>query len=1130
MKKKLLALLLAVALLAAFFVLPAQALSAKDFSDVPEDKWYYEDVDFVLRHELFIGKPDNLFAPNDILTREELVMILARLDKADLSDNNVAPYDDVEAGRWSAAAVNWVKGTNITMGTGDNNFNPTGELTREELATFVARFVDYYIAANHYKVVPKRVVEEFPDLNTASDWAIESIEKDRLNGLIYGYVDGLFHPKDLTDRAQIAAIIHRLAVELEIIPEDGPGGNGGNGGGTGGGGGNGGGTTYTLTYMDDDNKTVLGFQTQENNKVFTIITDPIRDGYTFNGWFAEGDTTAYKFGMSYTIPEGKTDDTLTAHWTANPGHTTYKLTYMDDDHTTVLDSKTQDDNNVFAIIADPTRADYTFDGWFAEGDSTAYKFGMNYTIPEGKKEDILTARWTAVPPKPIQVTFNFNYEGMTDVVIDDWKNGESEIIEGGERTGYVFLNWATEQAGGGDKYFPGDKPEFTADTVLYAQWLADEDYIGKAVKETIDLLNEKVISRTEGDGELARGHINIDGDTIFYNNEIDPEDTRLQALSGAIELSEDLLPDLVRFAAQTAVTVLESADGIKNEAKKQADAIVKEIAAEIKNLTGIQIPDYKLSEIVNDVQKFISDTRKAGESQLSSARKDLAEIWKKDGKYIASKCTIVVKDMNGSQVGSPIVAVTESDAHFESGRRAAAKAFAKALATALVQNLKTYSDYETVVDLYATVEFTFEDSTALHESEQKYPHVYPVDLQLTLDGGGLIEFKYQSGGYLLINITEDTQDAYSEEIENVVKAALSNKRVMGTLNTELQKAVNQVLAYSAFAEVQKLFDSLENAVSVNDRMIQWSKDNHFYDIVPAQNGEVSDFINSPLFKRFWGGEIEQYSYAGFDLEGLYYNDTAILNILDDLAQVIADRTESGIRGKIKTLPPSLQESTYQSIMSNMTAQAYRETDLDEYVGEGYGATFERLDKDYKPLMDYILDKASDDCHEKVGQGQQQITKEVIEAACKEVEDLIEEKMPGKSYLQRLTGLKDLKNFANISFGELADLLKNGKVREQLGDKGFSAIQAIQKLVGRIPDSASVVLVNGANRVTFSKDALSAFRTAGSSSAALNALANLLSQPGLKDLTLGDFEIGSEKLIEVSFSGETHSFHLGVHFE
>lgn len=1065
MKKKLLALLLAVALLAAFFVLPAQALSAKDFSDVPEDKWYYEDVDFVLRHELFIGKPDNLFAPNDILTREELVMILARLDKADLSDNNVAPYDDVEAGRWSAAAVNWVKGTNITMGTGDNNFNPTGELTREELATFVARFVDYYIAANHYKVVPKRVVEEFPDLNTASDWAIESIEKDRLNGLIYGYVDGLFHPKDLTDRAQIAAIIHRLAVELEIIPEDGNGGNGGNGG---------------------------------NN----------------------GNTGGY---VPYPVTPTPTP--------TDPPVVTYKLIYKYDDGAPAYKTEEQENNRVFTVIADPTRTDYTFLGWFAKGDTTAYHSGDTYTIPEGKTEDTLTAKWNA-NDKPINLTYDYNIgDGSTKT--ESALDGQFTMIDASDMapTGWVFVKyWTENQDGTGNKYNQGETYTFTEDTTIYAQWIEDQDYIGKAVKETIDLLNEKVISRTEGDGELARGHINIDGDTIFYNNEIDPEDTRLQSLSGAIELSEDLLPDLVRFTAQTAVTVLESTDGIKNEAKKQADAIVKEIADEVKALTGIQIPDYKLSEIVNDVQKFISDTRKAGESQLSSARKDLAEIWKKDGKYIASKCTIVVKDMNGSQVGSPIVAVTESDAHFESGRRAAAKAFAKALTTALVQNLKTYSDYETVVDLYATVEFTFEDSTALHESEQKYPHVYPVDLQLTLDGGGLIEFKYQSGGYLLINITEDTQDAYSEEIENVVKAALSNKRVMGTLNTELQKAVNQVLAYSAFAEVQKLFDSLENAVSVNDRMIQWSKDNHFYDIVPAQNGEVSDFINSPLFKRFWGGEIEQYSYAGFDLEGLYYNDTAILNILDDLAQVIADRTESGIRGKIKTLPPSLQESTYQSIMSNMTAQAYRETDLDEYVGEGYGATFERLDKDYKPLMDYILDKASDDCHEKVGQGQQQITKEVIEAACKEVEDLIEEKMPGKSYLQRLTGLKDLKNFANISFGELADLLKNGKVREQLGDKGFSAIQAIQKLVGRIPSSASVVLVNGANRVTFSKDALSAFRTAGSSSAALNALANLLSQPGLKDLTLGDFEIGSEKLIEVSFSGETHSFHLGVHFE
>ena len=58
MKKRLLALFLAVTLLASFLAVGAQALVAADFNDVPEDSWYYEDVDFVARHDLMVGYPD----------------------------------------------------------------------------------------------------------------------------------------------------------------------------------------------------------------------------------------------------------------------------------------------------------------------------------------------------------------------------------------------------------------------------------------------------------------------------------------------------------------------------------------------------------------------------------------------------------------------------------------------------------------------------------------------------------------------------------------------------------------------------------------------------------------------------------------------------------------------------------------------------------------------------------------------------------------------------------------------------------------------------------------------------------------------------------------------------------------
>ena len=300
MKKKLLALLLAVAVMASLVVLPAQALSAADFTDVPADSWFYEDVDFVTTHGYFIGRGNGIFAPDDMLTREELATILARLDGANLSNNNVSPYADVEAGRWSAAAIQWMKNTRLTQGTGEGNFNPTGQLTRQELAVFVARFVDYYTSRHGYRLAPKMVVPEFPDLNDADEWARDSIETDRKNGLIYGFQDNCFYPKLTSTRAQIAAIIHRLVVELRIVitPT----------------------TTVIVTYDLNWPAGTTGAPTNatRSGTTYTPYTPSAAEtptGYVFVGWNTKADGTGEdrEVGTSYTTA---TSLTIYAQWLA----------------------------------------------------------------------------------------------------------------------------------------------------------------------------------------------------------------------------------------------------------------------------------------------------------------------------------------------------------------------------------------------------------------------------------------------------------------------------------------------------------------------------------------------------------------------------------------------------------------------------------------------------------------------------------------------------------------------------------------------------------------------------------------------------------------------------------------------
>ena len=580
MKKKLLALLLAVAVMASLVVLPAQALSAADFTDVPADSWFYEDVDFVTTHEYFIGRGNGIFAPDDMLTREELATILARLDGANLSNNDVSPYADVEAGRWSAAAIQWMSRTGITQGTGNGNFNPTGQLTRQELAVFVARFVEYYTARHNYRLAPKLVVPEFPDLEDADEWAREAIETDRKNGLIYGFQDNCFYPKLTSTRAQIAAIIHRLVVELSIVP-----------------------TSTTRV----------------------VVT------YNFN-WPAAAGTAPY----------------------------------------------------------------------------TTRSTGRTYTPTEPSDPALIPA-------------------------------------------GYVFAGWNTKADGTGEGRAVNTMYTTNSSLTLYAQWLEATDYIGIAVRKSMEQYNATVLPKVDG-ATILKGDITLGTKPVSFNTVIDPADTRAQEVSGSVALTGDVLAEIIRFATSAALTMV-NVDA--PTAKAEINAYVDAVIAEVKAATGVEITAFTREAIISSLGQALGDYAHAFHSSFLEA-----------GKYVFGTCVV---DANGKTF--TIDASAETEAHLVETKRQATVNLATGLTQQLLADLQTKAtSYTDKLDLTAVATFTFSDGTTYGTDTAAFPHVYPLTMNLSLNGDGQVEYKYSAGHYLKINITEAAQAQFVEDINKVVKA------------------------------------------------------------------------------------------------------------------------------------------------------------------------------------------------------------------------------------------------------------------------------------------------------------------------------------------------------------------------
>ena len=115
------------------------------FVDVPEDAWYYDAVKYVNENGLMAGTSVNTFAPDLTTTRGMIVTILYRLEGAPDIENEIwgYPFKDVNANAWYAEAVYWARMNGTVAGYSDELFGPDDTITREQMATILYRYAQY---------------------------------------------------------------------------------------------------------------------------------------------------------------------------------------------------------------------------------------------------------------------------------------------------------------------------------------------------------------------------------------------------------------------------------------------------------------------------------------------------------------------------------------------------------------------------------------------------------------------------------------------------------------------------------------------------------------------------------------------------------------------------------------------------------------------------------------------------------------------------------------------------------------------------------------------------------------------------------------------------------------------------
>ena len=95
----------------------------------------------MVSENLMVGMGNNLFQPNGSLTRGQLATILYRLAGSPETSGK-SPFTDVAEGRYYSDAVAWAAENGIVTGITDTLFAPNQPVTREQLVTMIGRYAE----------------------------------------------------------------------------------------------------------------------------------------------------------------------------------------------------------------------------------------------------------------------------------------------------------------------------------------------------------------------------------------------------------------------------------------------------------------------------------------------------------------------------------------------------------------------------------------------------------------------------------------------------------------------------------------------------------------------------------------------------------------------------------------------------------------------------------------------------------------------------------------------------------------------------------------------------------------------------------------------------------------------------
>ncbi|WP_427071411.1 InlB B-repeat-containing protein [Lysinibacillus fusiformis] len=327
---------------------------------------------------------------------------------------------------------------------------------------------------------------------------------------------------------------------------------------------------HTVSFEVDGGSAISHQSVAHGGKATMPYVEPTKAGYTFGGWYTDASyTQTYDFNSNITG-----NMKIYAKWNAQM----YTVSFNTDGGSAVSDQSVAYGEKASAPTPAPTKAGYTFEGWYTDaGHTQVYDFTNVIT-----ENTTIYAKWNAQT-----YTVSFNTDGGSTV-------SHQSVAHGGKankptsvptKAGYTFGGWYSSNTL--EKLFDFESGSITRNMTIYAKWISN------------------VSPPTSNNSSSTSGSSTPTTNTERIIVEVEGED--------GINLSK------------TPITRTTMPDGVIKDHVSMSEDIAKETIEKAKQLRNdiarIIIPDTndKVSEIVIEIPKSSIAQLSSGNIKLEMA-------------------------------------------------------------------------------------------------------------------------------------------------------------------------------------------------------------------------------------------------------------------------------------------------------------------------------------------------------------------------------------------------------------------------------------------------------------------------------------------------------------------------------